>query len=159
MPISAPGTSEPVTARRRSQGFTLIELLVVLTIIGLMSAAVVLAMPDMRGSLRGEAERFAARSKAAADLAVIGSRPVSLRLTRAGYGFDVRAGEAWQPLQAEAMRTRAWGEGTFAAVPEAGMRVTFDSTGLADPTHIVLSRDEARMSVRIEANGAIRVEG
>ena len=31
-----------------------------LAILGLMSAAVVLALPDPRGSLRSEAERFAA---------------------------------------------------------------------------------------------------
>jgi general secretion pathway protein H len=57
MPISATGRA------RRQSGFTLVELLIVLTIVGLMSAAVVIAMPDQRGSLVSEAERFAARGE------------------------------------------------------------------------------------------------
>ena len=51
--------------------------MVVLAIIGLVSGAVVLAMPDPRGRLRDDAERFAARARAAQDKAVIEARPVA----------------------------------------------------------------------------------
>ena len=56
MPISAPGNSRPAA----EGGFTLVELMVVLTVIGLASAAAVLAMPDPRGRLVDEGARFAA---------------------------------------------------------------------------------------------------
>ena len=46
-------------------GFTLLELMVVLTIIGFISAAVVLAIPDPRGRVIEDADRFAARVAAA----------------------------------------------------------------------------------------------
>ena len=71
MPISATGNSPHLPAggpgfafsgRVAEGGFTLIELLVALTILGLMSAVVVLAIPDPRGRLVDEAERFAART-------------------------------------------------------------------------------------------------
>ena len=52
---------------RRRNGFTLVELMVVLFIIGLAATAVVLAVPEQGGSLQAEAERFAARAKAARD--------------------------------------------------------------------------------------------
>src|SRR5215218_1367072 len=53
------GSPSPSSMGRQG-GFTLIELLVVLVIIGLVSAAVVIGMPDPRGALRGEALRLAA---------------------------------------------------------------------------------------------------
>lgn len=42
----------PTSATSAERGFTLVELLVTLVILGLASAAVVLAMPDPRGELR-----------------------------------------------------------------------------------------------------------
>ena len=74
----------------RVRGFTLIELMVVITIIGLASAAVVLALPDPRGRLADEAAHFAARASAARDLAVIDARPISVWVSAGGYGFDER---------------------------------------------------------------------
>lgn len=72
MPISVAGS------KARERGFTLIELMIVIAIIGLASAVVVLALPDPRGRLTDEAARFAARTRAAHDLAVVGARPISV---------------------------------------------------------------------------------
>jgi general secretion pathway protein H len=152
MPISAPGRT------RAEQGFTLVELLIVLTIIGLMSAAVVLAIPDPRGSLVSEAERFAARAHAAQERAITDARPVAIRVTAAGYGFDRRENGEWKPLNEEPLTDRAWGEGTSAGVPaESAQRVIFDTTGTAEPVKLLLLRDEDQVLVEIGADGKARV--
>ncbi|MGJ3629873.1 hypothetical protein AB5I41_29205 [Sphingomonas sp. MMS24-JH45] len=49
--------------------------MVVIAIIGIASAAVVLAMPDPRGRLMDEAARFATRTRAAHDTAIVDGRP------------------------------------------------------------------------------------
>ena len=140
-----------------SRGFTLIELLIVLTIIGLMSAAVVVAMPDSRGSLVAEAERFAARAHAAQEQAIMDGRAVAIRITSSGYGFDRRERGEWRPVAQEPFRDSAWSEGTHAGVGHAAERVVFDSTGAAEPMTLTLVRGDERVLVGIGANGKARV--
>ncbi len=135
-------------------GFTLIELLVVLTIIGLMSAAVVLAIPDPRGSLTAEAERFAARAKAAQDRAILDARAMSVRVTGNGYAFERREETGWQPLSARPFEQQAWTEGTVAA---GSGRIVFDSTGLTHPASLTLRREDEQVVVEFAYDGAIRV--
>src|SRR5688572_22965984 len=77
---------------RGERGFTLVELIVVIVIIGLAAAAVVLAVPEQGGSLQAEAERFAARAKAARDSAIVESRPVLLTVGPGGYDVARRTG-------------------------------------------------------------------
>ncbi len=138
----------------RNAGFTLIELLVVLTIIGLMSAAVVLAIPDPRGSLAAEAERFAARAKAAQTRAILDSRSIALRVGPAGYRFERREQDGWQPLADESFARQSWTEGTTAAGPN---RILFDPTGLSEPAALTLQRDDDRITVEFAPDGTIRV--
>ena len=88
MPTSAAGNN-------RTAGFTLVELMIVIALVALASAAVVLALPDPRGRLRDDAERFAARVRAAHDLAVVEGRSVSVWVSDGGYGFDRREAGAW----------------------------------------------------------------
>jgi general secretion pathway protein H len=138
-----------------ADGFTLIELMVVLVIFGLMSAAVVLALPDAGGGLIGEAERFAARARAAQERAIMDNRPVALRLTAAGYQFEWAVKGAWQPLDAEPFEAQRWREGTKAAA--ADDRIVFDSTGFADPLEVTLTREDDRVAVEVADGGDIRV--
>ena len=145
------------TGRAKPEGFTLIELLIVLTIIGVMSAAVVLAMPDSRGSLVAEAERFAARAHAAQEQAIMDGQPIAIRLTSAGYGFDRRERGKWQPIAQEPFDDRAWGEGTQAGIGQAAERVVFDSTGAAEPMKLMLLRDDEQVQIDIGPDGKARV--
>lgn len=155
MRISATGKAD---AGRGSSGFTLVELLIVLAIIGLMSAAVVLAMPDPRGSLVAEAERFAARAKAAQDRAVIDARGMSIRMTDAGYGFDLRDRAQWRPLDRKPFLDYRWGEGTVPALGETGAaRIVFDPTGISEPARLTLVRGDEQVSVEIGQDGGIDV--
>ncbi len=139
---------------RPANGFTLIELMIVLAIIGLMSAVVVLAIPDPRGSLVQEAETFAARAKAAQERAVMDARATSVRVTGAGYGFDRRERTGWRPLGAD----QSWKEGTAAMLGgEEAARIVFDSTGIAEPTQLVLTREEDQVTVDIRHDGSVHV--
>ncbi len=137
---------------RRRNGFTMVELMVVLFIIGLAATAVVLAVPEQGGSLQAEAERFAARAKAARDAAIVEARPVALTIDSRGYGFARRSGGEWR-----SGARHAWAQGTAAeAAPAAGTR--FDSTGLAEPLTLILRRGERQAAVRIGADGNVHVQ-
>jgi len=144
-------------SRLRDRGFTLVELLVVLAIIALMSAAVVVAMPDPRGSLTAEAERFAARARAAQERAVMDNRPVAVRVSEAGYGFDRRIEGEWRPLESKVFAARAWNEGTEAEVTEGAERTVFDATGFAEPLKITLVRGRERVAVEVSDGGEVHV--
>ena len=143
------------------RGFTLIELMIVITLIALIAGAAALALPDPAGGVRNEAERFAARARAAQAEAIVDAAPVSLWVTAGGYGFEERRAGAWVPITDKPLRVERWREGTRADLPAAAgrRRVTFDATGLADqPLDLRLTRDRASALVRVEANGSVRVD-
>jgi len=153
MPISAAGNKRP-----GSEGYTLVELMIVIVLIGLATAVVVWALPDPRGRLADEAERFAGRAKAAHDLAIAGSRPVSLWVTATGYGFDERRGGVWVAIGDKPLRVVQWGQGTRAQVGGGRERVIFDPTGLVDhPLAVRLDRDNASTAINIAGDGAVKV--
>ncbi|MFA5989316.1 MAG: GspH/FimT family pseudopilin [Sphingomonas sp.] len=159
MPISQAGNKP---AHSRARGFTLVELLIVVTILALASAATVLALPDPRGRLVEEAERFAARARAAHDSAIIEARSVSIWVTPQGYGFDRRAGGTWRPIADKPLRVARWAQDVNALLPpgdERG-RIIFDSTGSANqPLDVQLRRERETITVSIDTSGAIGIHG
>jgi len=143
------------------RGFTLIELMIVITVVALMTAAVMLVIPDPRGRIRDDAERFAARARAAHDAAIVNARPVSVWVTAGGYGFDERTGGQWRAL-GDKLGVVQWKNG-IQAVPTGATgrdRVVFDPTGMADrPMAVELRREGQSMRVSVGVNGAVRVGG
>lgn len=136
-----------------ARGFTLVELMVVLVIVGLAASAVVLALPERGGSLAAEAERFAARAKAARDGAILESRSASVIIGPGGYDVARRSAGAWRGVA-----HHDWVEGTQAELSGgAGGRISFDPAGLADPSRVVLRRGERRAAIEIGHDGTIRV--
>jgi general secretion pathway protein H len=134
-----------------------VELLVVLTIIALLSAAVVLAVPDPRGNLASEAERFAARARAAQEQAIMDNRPIALRVSPAGYAFEWRVENRWQRMAQKPFLAQPWGEGVQALADVTDGRIVFDTTGLADPLRLSLARGREQVGVEIANGGTIRV--
>ena len=145
-----------LVARDFVNGFTLVELMVVLVILGLASAAVVLAVPDPRGRVSDEAERFAARALAVRDDAIIQGRSMSIRIDGQGYSIERRARGRWETAGDRASAPGVWAEGT--GVTSDRSRVTFDTTGAVDePTTVTLSRDGISARIDVSGNGAVRV--
>lgn len=158
MPISATGRRSDLSDEG---GFTLVELMVVVTVLALASAAVLWALPDPAGRVGDEAARFALRIRAAHDNAVVEARPVSVWVTAGGYGFEARAGGAWQSLPSP-LAVERWKAGTQATPSDAAprVRVVFDPTGMADrPLDVRLQRRAARTTVHIGGDGSVVVDG
>jgi len=133
----------------RRGGFTLVELMVVLVIIALASAAVILTLPERGGSLSSEAERFAARAKAARDDAILDSRAASIAIGPAGYEVARRTESARYD----------WVEGTEPALSGGrDGRIRFGATGLADPARLELRRGGRLVAVDIGEDGNVRIQ-
>nr|WP_254606515.1 GspH/FimT family pseudopilin [Sphingomonas bacterium] len=136
--------------------------MIVLTIIGIASAAAVLAIPDRHGRLADEAYVFANRVRAAHDAAIVAGRPIAIWVAPGGYGFDERAGGRWVAMGDAALRVAQWQEGTRATIAAAGgrERLVFDDTGLADrPVDVPLVRGRYTMHVRVAVDGGVQVDG
>ena len=162
MPISAHGQAKLRAGNWRrgggTDGYTLVELLIVLTIIGLLSAAVVVALPDGRQELAADAERFAARAKAAQDMAILESSAVSVRVGKAGYGFDRRQGAEWVAIAHEPFEATRWREGVEPVIDGVGVdRITFDPIGATTPWRLVLRGGGDQMAIELAQNGQIHV--
>jgi general secretion pathway protein H len=135
--------------RDEASGFTLVELMVVLVILGLASAAVILTLPERGGSLVAEAERFAARAKAARDNAILDSRAATVAVGPGGYEVTRRSEAAHYD----------WVAGTEPALSGGREgRIRFGATGLADPAQVVLRRDGRVVAIDVGGDGSVRVQ-
>ena len=149
MPISATGSSE--------RGFTLVELMVAMVIIGIASAALVMALPGPQAGVRPAAERLAARLVLARDIAISEGADIAITITPEASIIQRRDAGGWAPLADAAIATRPIGDGlTVRTEPQAPL--VFDATGLATPASIIVSRDETAARISVDAVGGVRVE-
>src|SRR3546814_14690186 len=68
-------------------------------------------MPDPRGRVIDDADRFAARVAAARDEAVITARPMGVWLSPSGYGFLRREAGHWIEMETKPFIPTAWKPG------------------------------------------------
>lgn len=105
--------------------------MVVLVIMGLMASIVVLSFPDGSNDLEQDAQKFAARTAALRDNAILQSRPMAVQVTPSGYSFLERRKGAWSVLEDKPFRSTNWSSGVTAEVKETGpLLISFESTGL-----------------------------
>jgi general secretion pathway protein H len=148
---SATGT---FSASAREAGFTLVELVVAIAIIGIASAAILLAMPGPAEAVQREAARVAARAVAARDLAILTGHGVELVTAPAGWMLQTTP-----PLPAAAaapgLARLQLADGIRLDCDPAGP-IRFDATGLATPAQLTLSGPGGhRARVTIDAAGQI----
>lgn len=138
-------------------GFSLVEMLVVLLVMGLLATVAVLTIPGGERKLRSEAERFAARTVAARDEAIVGARPIALVVSEGGYYFERRSDGQWQPLPGRGFDLTPWNDGTIAS--SGRQRVVFDSLGLASSDASVrLTRDSSALVIHVRRDGKVTLD-
>lgn len=146
---------------RHETGFTLVELMIVLVIMGLMASIVVLSFPDGSNDLEQDAQKFAARTAALRDNAILQSRPMAVQVTPSGYSFLERRKGAWSVLEDKPFRSTNWSAGVTAEVGETGpLLISFESTGLpSDRAEVHLGYKEFARNIVIAPMGDVQLAG
>ena len=149
------------TASENVSGFTLVELMVVLLIIGLMASVVVFSFPSGSSKLEEDAQRFAARTAALRDNAILQSRPMAVQVTPSGYSFLERRKGSWSVIEDKPFVSTNWSDGVIAQTGDAGpMMISFESTGLpSDQAELVLQGDAQSRRILIAPMGDVKLAG
>tara|TARA_R110002033_G_scaffold8406_10_gene28930 strand:- start:160 stop:639 length:480 start_codon:yes stop_codon:yes gene_type:complete len=149
------------TGRHDTAGFTLVELMVVLLIIGLMASIVVFSFPGGSSALEEDAQRFAARTAALRDNAILQSRPMAVQVTSSGYSFLERRKGSWSVIEDKPFVSTNWSSGVSAATGEEGpMMISFESTGLpSDQAELILQGKEQSRRILIAPMGDVKLAG
>ena len=144
-----------------SAGFTLVELMVVLLIIGLMASVVVFSFPSGSSKLEEDAQRFAARTAALRDNAILQSRPMAVQVTPSGYSFLERRKGSWSVIEDKPFVSTDWSSGVTANTGDNGtMMISFESTGLpSDQAELVLQGDAQSRRILIAPMGDVKLAG
>lgn len=149
------------TASENASGFTLVELMVVLLIIGLMASVVVFSFPSGSSKLEEDAQRFAARTAALRDNAILQSRPMAVQVTPSGYSFLERRKGSWSVIEDKPFVSTDWSSGVTANTGDNGtMMISFESTGLpSDQAELVLQGETQSRRVLIAPMGDVKLAG
>jgi general secretion pathway protein H len=151
----------PLISGDDAAGFTLVELMVVLLIIGLMASVVVFSFPGGSSDLEEDAQRFAARTAALRDNAILQSRPMAVQVTPSGYSFLERRKGSWLVIEDKPFVSTNWSSGVTAKTGETGpMMISFESTGLpSEQAELVLQGKEQSRRVLIAPMGDVKLAG
>lgn len=166
-----------MTRAEKQRGVTLIELLVALAILALVASVAVMSAPPPHGAAREEADRFAARLRAAFDAAIFSDRSLRLEISKNGYGFSAFEDGAWTSvkdvdalkphtlrrvsLRVEiadpTLKNEEAAKTMTAAKNDDVRRVVFDPVGLAQGFTVEFSDRTEHWRVSYGSDGAIKV--
>lgn len=159
-PTSETGADPRAAQAHHRSGFSLVELMVVVALIGLAATAVVLTLPDPSGRLDDEAARLRARLNLARDEAVLGGRPVALRLDADGYAFLRREDGQWRALDEAPLKPAEWSAHARPVLDGVNSRmIVFDPAGTAEPAHVRLMRNGRTVELTVDAAGEVTLDG
>ena len=148
------------TESENASGFTLVELMVVLLIIGLMASVVVFSFPGGSSAVEEDAQRFAARTAALRDNAILQSRPMAVQVTPSGYSFLERRKGSWAVIEDKPFVSTNWSSGVIAKTGDKPMMISFESTGLpSDQAELVLLGQAQSRRVLIAPMGDVKLAG
>lgn len=126
-----------------------------------MASIVVLSFPDGSNDLERDAQKFAARTAALRDNAILQSRPMAVQVTPSGYSFLERRKGAWSVMEDKPFRSTNWSSGVTAKVGETGpLLISFESTGLpSDRAEVRLGYKEFARHIVIAPMGDVQLAG
>ncbi|HEY6941196.1 type II secretion system minor pseudopilin GspH [Dokdonella sp.] len=126
------------------RGFTLVEILVVVVIVGVLAAALTLAVGgSSERRLAGEAERFQALLGHACEQAELGGREIGAVLGGDGYAFVRLDGAQWRSFaRDDELRARTWPAGVGFDLRRDGRAVAAATAERAVPQIVCFSSGE-----------------
>lgn len=109
----------------RPSGFTLIEILVVVVILGVLAAALTLAVGVGGGErqLERQAEQVRALLGYACEHAELSGREIGVSMNTSGYRFSRLERDVWMAFRDGELRPRAWLANSSATLSRDGQRV------------------------------------
>lgn len=126
-----------------SRGFTLIELLVVVVIVGVLAAALTLAVAgNAERQLANEAERFRALLAHACSQAELSGREIGAVLDANGYAFRRLDGSEWRELGEGELRARRWPNALRLELSRSGRPLELATPERAAPQLVCFSSGE-----------------
>ncbi len=113
---------EPAGANPKQSGFTLIEILVVMVILGVLAAALTLAVGVGGGErqLEREAEQTQALLGYACEQAELTGREIGISINTSGYRFTHMESDTWLAFTDGELRPRKWLTGSSATLSRDG---------------------------------------
>ncbi len=158
-------------ARCNTAGFSLVEVMMVVAIIGLMTGAVVLALPSRTDNLTTELARTERALIALSRTSVMTGRILGVRFASDGFETLVFSDDGW--MQNDGLLkhdARHWPELDLLSLTVDGVEADIDS-GVAGPHlwflptgeypsfNIVLSGGNARAHLSANASGPMKISG
>ena len=149
--------------KSQTDGFSLIEVLIVLFIIGLMSSAVILFMPQSSSDLDIQAKKLSYGFNALIHDSLVSGRTTSFGFSDNGYAFYTFANNQWEETTTtewpEGLNFEMYQSGKKLDVPEDTMPIfLFKPNGLITPFRLKISDSDYLYSFSSHMNDGIKVE-
>jgi len=140
----SPDSRFPIPQSRPPSGFTLIELLVVVVIVGVIAAALVIAIgSSSERQLSNAADQFQALLVHACNQAELTGREIGVAVSTTGYAFSRLDRDEWKAFGNDGeLRARSWPTGMRIELTNADRAIALASPGHDTPQLVCFSSGE-----------------